>query len=104
MVRCWFHLKLNLRHNLSKYFDTVHDLAYFTNQWTKVCLSATVSLFKVEKERLHVSYPKTVSYLTKNLGKNEQSIANCYVRNTVTWGMYGTKRVESFNAKLETMC
>ena len=104
MVRCWFHLKLNLRHNLSKYFDTVAEFNYFISQWTQACLSATVTLFEAEKERLHAAFPKTVHYLTKNIWKNEQSFANCYVRNTVTWGMYSTQRVESFNAKLKTMC
>ena len=102
LARCWFHLELNIKHNLHSKLG-VAKLDRFLAQWKSVCLSLTLYEFNRAKQKLHDEYPEAEPYLTKNIWKNQMAIANCYVRDQVTWGMYSTQRVESFNRKLKNM-
>jgi hypothetical protein len=103
LARCWFHLQLNLKHNLHSKMTSA-QLATFLQQWRKVCLSATSDKFTAAKQQLHIDFPMAEPYLSKHIWKNQMAIANCYVRGRVTWDMYGTQRVESFNSKIKNMC
>jgi DNA-binding phage protein len=98
--RCIFHLKMNIRQNLTKVMSDADVESYIADWILVVCLERDETKFIEQKKRLATKYPASVDYMNKNIWTIEQSFAYCFTHSMTTLGIKSTQRIESFNAKV----
>ena len=100
---CWFHLRLNVKDNGTKYIQDSDRLEKFVEAWKSVIASETVDIFNTAKDYLHSTYdePGLKEYLIKEIWSKKERFVLCYIGKFLTFGVHSTQLAESSNNKLK---